>query len=304
MMKPLRMILRNTRDAIKSVFRNLSLSIASISCITITLILVAISIAGSYNVRNIEQIMKNGLTIVVFLDGNITDAQIQTTKNSINNMDNVREVTLRSKQDAADSLKNGDSTYSDVYKEIMKDWSDEDNPLRDTFIVQVNQAEKIKGTAEKIKKLENVSIVQYGEKIVDQLLSTFNVIEKALIIVVISLVLVATFLIANTIKITIFARRKEIEIMRLVGASNINIVIPFIVEGFFLGILGSIIPVILVIYGYSALYSHYGGQLIIPTISLVSPEPFIFILSLFIIGLGILVGMVGSLRATRKHLKI
>jgi cell division transport system permease protein len=93
--------------------------------------------------------------------------------------------------------------------------------------------------------------------------------------------------------------------MRLVGASNFNIELPFIVEGLFLGVLGSIIPVALTIYGYSTLYYKTGGNLFSsPFIKLVQPEPFIYLLSLVIIGIGIIVGMFGSLRAVRKYLKI
>ena len=138
----------------------------------------------------------------------------------------------------------------------------------------------------------------------EQLISVFDTVKKITVGIVVALVLVTAFLIANTIKITIFSRKREIEIMRLVGASNTNIKIPFILEGLFLGILGSIIPIGVTIYGYTALYNNFNGQLFSPFIKLIQPQPFIYLVSLVLLGIGILVGMFGSYRAVRKYLKI
>lgn len=139
---------------------------------------------------------------------------------------------------------------------------------------------------------------------VEQLISIFEVVRNISIGVVVALIVVTAFLITNTIKITIFSRRREIDIMRLVGASNLNIKIPFIFEGLFLGILGSIIPIIVTVYGYVALYNNFNGQLFSPFIKLVEPEPFVFLTSFILLAIGIIVGMYGSYRAVRKYLKI
>ena len=106
----------------------------------------------------------------------------------------------------------------------------------------------------KLKKVNNVS---YGEDMVNQLVTIFNVVKKVSVTAVVALIVVTAFLIANTIKLAIYARKREIEIMRLVGASNISIKIPFVIEGLFLGLLGSIIPIIVTIYGYSSLYDFF-----------------------------------------------
>ena len=92
--------------------------------------------------------------------------------------------------------------------------------------------------------------------------------------------------------------------MRLIGASNLNIRIPFIIEGLLLGALGSIIPIIMTIYGYISLYQRFNGQLFSPFIKLIPPTPFVYTTSLLLLGIGIVVGMFGSWRAVRKHLKI
>ena len=129
-------------------------------------------------------------------------------------------------------------------------------------------------------------------------------VRKVSIGMVIALVIVTAFLITNTIKITIFSRKREIEIMRLVGSSNINIKVPFILEGLFLGLMGSIVPIILTVFGYNKLYEKFDGQLFSPFIKLIVPEPFVYNISLILVGIGILVGMFGSYTAVKKHLKI
>lgn len=111
-------------------------------------------------------------------------------------------------------------------------------------------------------------------------------------------------MIGNTIKLTIFSRRNEIEIMRLVGASNISIRLPFLFEGFFLGILGSIIPIVITIYGYVLLYDHFDGYIYTQILKLVEPFNFILYVSIFLLVLGAVIGMFGSYRAVRKYLKI
>ena len=92
--------------------------------------------------------------------------------------------------------------------------------------------------------------------------------------------------------------------MRLVGSSNVNIKIPFILEGLFLGIMGSIVPILLTVFGYVKLYEKFDGQLFSPFIKLIVPEPFVYFISLVLLAIGIMVGMFGSYTAVRKHLKI
>ena len=299
-MKMFRVLARNVRDAVRSVFRNFSLSIASISCITITLIIVSLSIISSYNVDNFTTLMKQDFTIVVFLDSDIDPERVDVIESDINSMNNVAEYEFQSKVEIASSMMEA----SEVFQNIMSSWEDEDNPLQDTFLIKVEEIENINETAETLKNIEGVALVKYGEGIVEQLLSIFFIVERGLIAIVALLIFVTAFLITNTIKLTIFSRKKEIEIMRLVGASNINIQMPFIIEGLILGILGAIIPIILVIYGYTTVYMNFDGRLFSPFVRLVHPEPFIYIVSLILLSLGVVVGIIGSLQAVRKYLKI
>lgn len=299
-MKAFRIFGRNIRDAFKSVFRNFSLSLASISCITITLLVVSIAIILSYNVNNFAGLVEKDVTIVTFLKQGITDEEIDKVEAEIKKIEGIETYEFQDKMDISKDMMES----SDTFKSIMEGWSEEETPIQDTFLVKVVNIEEIGNIAKKIQKIENVDTVKYGEGMVEQLVTVFDVVKKISIAIVIALILVTAFLISNTIKITIFSRKREIEIMRLVGASNINIKIPFIFEGLFLGILGSIIPVVITTYGYMALYNHFDGQIFSSFIRLVKPEPFIYMVSLVLVAIGILVGMYGSLRAVRKHLKI
>lgn len=299
-MKAFRILIRNIRDSFKSVFRNFSLSLASISCITITLIVVALAIILTYNVNNFAESVERDVTIVSFLDVDITDEKIKEVENQIKKLDNIETYEFRSKEEITNEMMES----SDVFKSIMSGWTIEENPLQATFQVKVIDIEKIKDVADKIQSIDGVDVVKYGEGMVEQLVSVFDSIKNASFLVVIALIIVTAFLISNTIKITIFSRKREIEIMRLVGASNINIKIPFILEGLFLGIFGSIIPVIITIYGYTAVYEKLGGQLFTKIIKLINPEPFIYFVSLALVSIGMIVGMFGSSHAVKKHLKI
>lgn len=299
-MKGIRIFGRNVRDAFKSVFRNFSLSIASISCITITLIVVSIAIILSYNVNNFASLVEKDLTIVAFLNVDITEEQITDVEDEINVLDYVESFQFQSKTEIASGLMDS----SETFKSIMKDWTEEDSPIQPTFLVKVTDVEKINEVANQIKDIDNVEVVKYGEGMVEQLITIFDVVRKISIGTVVALIIVTGFLIANTIKITIFSRKREIEIMRLVGASNLNIKIPFIFEGLFLGLLGSIIPIIATTYGYVTLYQNFKGQLFSPFIQLVKPEPFVYLISVVLLVIGVMVGMFGSWWAVRKYLKI
>ena len=292
---------RYFRDAMKSVIRNFSLSLASISCIAITLIVVGISIVLSYNVENMTDSIKKDVTMVVFLKSDTTEDEVKDIQKKITNMGNIEEIKFKSKKEYAEETKERD----EVFSFIVDNWTDETKPLLDTFLIKVKEVEEIKNTASSIKKIDKVELVNYGEDMVDQLITVFDVIRKVSIGAVVALILVTAFLIANTIKLAIFSRKTEIEIMRLVGASNISIKIPFIIEGSFIGILGSIIPIILMIYGYTSLYNYFDGKLFGSSLAmLIEPYPFIYLSSLLLLGIGIVVGMFGSYSAVKKYLKI
>ena len=299
-MKAFRIILRNIRDGFKSVGRNLSLSVASISCITITLLIVSVALIVAINIESITKRVKQDFTIYTFINYDAKAEDVEKIKQEISKIKNVEKVDYQSKVEIAKEMK----ASSEQLSSIIDTWSDDTNPLYDVIKVKVKDTNLISKTAEKISNIELIEDVKYGKGMVESLMTVFSGVEKAIVVAMILLLFVTLFLIGNTIKITIFSRKREIEIMRLVGASNISIKQPFVIEGLILGFLGAIIPIILTLYGYDALYNHFTGQLFSPFFKLVKSDPMIYYVSLILLVLGVIVGMIGSYKAVRKHLKI
>ena len=297
-MKPFRIIGRSIRDAFKSVFRNFSLSMASILCATITLLVVAISLIIAGNVENATVSLENELSIIVYLDKDATEEDANFLKSAIEKIDSVESVTYKSKEEWKLEMSEYDPSFGTIFENYDK------NPLLDSFTVTVTDVKKLDKITDEIREMDKIDSANYGEDAVDTIVSVFDVVEKVTIVVVIALIFVTAFLITNTIKLTIYSRKNEIEIMRLVGASNIAIKMPFVFEGFIIGILGSLILIIITINGYIISYEKLNGHIIAEFIQLITPYNFVFYIALIILILGAVIGMFGSLRAVRKYLKI
>ena len=299
-MKGCRTFFRSLRDAFKSVVRNFSLSLASITCITITLIIIASALLLSENVKNFTDEIEKDVTIVAFLESDVKDDTRENFETSLKKNLNVETFEYKSKDEVKEEMAKENKTFSSV----LSEWDDASNPLKDTYTIKVRDVKSIGKTAKEIEGTDGVNSVQYGEGLVEKLVGVFDAIEKITYIAALALIIVTVFLIINTIKLTIFSRKREIGIMRLVGASNSRIKLPFVIEGIILGMIGSIIPILVVVFGYTGLYDYFGGVLFSPVIKLVSPIPFVVNTSLIILGIGMVVGMVGSARAVRRYIKV
>ncbi len=295
-----RLLVRSNRDALKSVVRNFSLSFASITCITITLLIVAVAVVASRNVDNFTSEIEKDLTIVAFVKSEATSDDITELKERLDKINNIDSYKYETKVEVKKHMQE----KSEVFSTVLDDWKDDELPLKDTFTIKVKNVDEINDTADEIKSIESIATVKYGEGLVDKLIKAFDSIKKGAYILVIALVLVTVFLIVNTIKLTISARKKEIEIMRVVGASDFSIKLPFVIEGMFLGFLGSIIPIASMVYGYFYFYNKTGGYLYSEIVRLIKPDPFIYQSSLILLLIGVTVGMLGSLSAVRRYLKI
>ncbi len=298
-MKIIRIIGRGIKDAGKSVFRNFSLSLASISSTAITLIIVSLAIIFTYNVNSITKHIEDVLTVIVYVEKGTDETDVNTLKEHILYNDNVVSESLEYK--TPEDIKASIPDSSDL-KNVLNIL--DENPLKSTFVFKVKDVKKISDTANEVRGFDHVAEVKYGESVANKLVSMLEVIRNACVITVIALIFVTWFLISNTIKITIFSRRNEISIMRLVGTSNTVIKLPFLVEGLILGILGSLIPITLTIFGYMFFYDFTGGHLFSEIIELVNPNTIVYTTSLVLLIVGGLVGMVGSLNAVRRYLKI
>lgn len=301
-MKMIRMFMSGIRDAFKSVYRNFSLSVASISAISITLFVVAIGLLASFNVKNFSNNIKSDVTMVVFLNLGVTEEDIVDFERDMMNESNVSpDWEKKTPTQRKEELKQDEEFWNSIAGVI----DNEEEIFRYSYLIKVNDIEKIKETATNLKKNTSVESIDYGESTVEKMIAVFDIVEKIVIVVIIILIIVTIFLIVNTIKLTIFSRKREIMIMRVVGASNWRIKNPFIFEGLIIGMLGSLIPIIITIYGYTTFYDSLdNGKIFGSFIELIKPSPFVYHISLLLLLIGMVVGMFGSGRAVRKHLKV
>lgn len=301
-MKLFRMIKNGIRDAFKSVIRNFSLSLASISCISITLIVVSIALLVAFNVKNFSNKVGDNVTIVTYLTLGSTEEDIKEFEENLTKMDNIQEGWKKqTPEDRKQQLMEENDFLSSVGNLI----ENENEVFHYRYDINVNDIKKISSTRDELVAMKMVDSAEYGDETITRMINLFDFAGKLSILVAVILMIVTSFLIINTIKLTIFSRRREISIMRVVGASNITIKNPFIIEGFIIGLLGSIIPVVATIFGYRAFYERLdNGHFMTFWLEFIKPDPFIYLVSLIIIAIGVLVGMFGSSRAVRKYLKV
>lgn len=297
-MRLIRILIRNFRDAFRSVLRNFSLSIASITCITITLVLVALSIVISANIDHFTKNLEDTLTVVVYLNEDVTEEEKDKVIEGIKSLDNYDSYIYKSKDEWKEEMASTSSELGATLSYL------DTNPLLDSIVVKVKDIKSLSYVASSIRNMDGVKSAKYGEDTVDKMILMFDVVSKVTIVIVLALILVTAFLISNTIKLTIFSRKNEIEIMRLVGTSNFAIRQPFIIEGFILGVIGAIIPIIITVYGYILFYEHFDGYLFSHVIELIKPSNLVWFVSIILVVVGGVVGMFGSNRAVRKYLKI
>lgn len=302
-MRIFRIIGRSIANAGKSIIRNFSLSMASITCTIITLVLVAIGFLISYNVNNITKDIEKEMTISVFIDKSATDEELTALTDKLKKIDNVKNVVFKSKEEVKEEIQK----ENDDFSKLIGAFGDDENPFQDSYVIEVEDIKDINETATTIKNLDKVEKVKYGEDSVNYMIKVFDVVRKGTIILVIGLILVTTFLINNTIKITIFSRKNEIDIMRLVGTSNTVIKLPFLIEGFLIGLFGSIIPILITIFGYTFAYNELtisSPSNFMSLIKLSAPGTIIYRISLYLALIGTVVGMLASVKAVRKYLTI
>ena len=304
-MRAIRIFGRNINNALKNITRNASLSAASVICTTITLTIVAIALLFSANINDYLKGLEEKLDIIVYVEKEATEEDISTVKSKILDIKSIKsdELIYRSRNDIKEEMLKEHEKGTAMYK-LIESWTDKTNPLMPEYTVTVKSIDDVKTTAETLEKIENVHSVEYREDVLEKLVPVIDVVEKETLIIIFGLIVVTIFLICNTIKLTIFARKNEIEIMRIVGTSNFVIKLPFVIEGLFLGFIGSIIPVVVTIWGYILSYDKLEHHFFVNTIPMLDPMPLVLMVSAVVVGLGCLVGMFGSYTTVRKHLKI
>ncbi|KUP05238.1 cell division protein FtsX [Bacillus coahuilensis p1.1.43] len=287
---------RHIRESFRNIIRNSWMTFASVSAVTVTLLLVGVFVVLMLNMNKIATDIEEDVEVKVFIDLEADEAAIQELGKNLESIAGVANVEYSSKEQELQNL----------IEDLGEDFSlfEQDNPLYNTYTVKAVDPRRTDFVADQASTYDFVNSVEYGEERVEQLFSFFEVARNVGLVLIVGLLFTAMFLISNTIKITIVARRKEIEIMKLVGATNWFVRWPFILEGLWLGMLGSVIPISLITTGYI-----YGYDLIQPKLenyffSILDVTPFIYQVNIIILLLGSLIGVWGSMMSVRKFLKI
>lgn len=293
----LRTIGRHIKESFKSLFRNGWMSVAAVSAVAVTLLLVGSFIAMLMNVNKLASDVENDVSVRVYIDLAASEDEQKQLGEQLEKLDEVDSVEYRTREQ---ELKQVVGTYGDEFNLFKGD----DNPLHNVYIVNTTQPEFTKKVAAEAEKMEFVSQANYGGAEADALFDTMKTVRNVGGIIIIALILTAVFLISNTIRITIFSRRTEIEIMKLVGATNWFIRWPFVIEGALIGLIGAAIPVailsIVYVYGFDAISNYFVGTYF----SLLTPSPFLYQLGGLMLGIGVVIGAIGSLLSIRRFLKI
>ncbi|MCM3727667.1 permease-like cell division protein FtsX [Neobacillus cucumis] len=295
----IRTVGRHARESLKSIKRNGWMTFASIGAVTVTLILVGVFYAIMMNLNRVAQTIEEDVEIRVHIDVAANQQNQQTLKNEIASIPEVKSIEFSPKTRELDNLVKNLGEDGKAFKLF-----EQDNPLNDVFIVKTKDPADTMKVAKQIAKDDFVAKVKYGQGKVEKLFKFINAARNVGIVLVIGLFFTAIFLISNTIKITIIARRREIKIMRLVGATNSFIRWPFFLEGLWLGIVGSILPIVLISIAYYRAYDYLGPKLQGTFIKVLPFDPFVYQLSGILILMGALIGVWGSVMSVRKFLKV
>ncbi|HSJ37893.1 MAG TPA: permease-like cell division protein FtsX [Planococcus sp. (in: firmicutes)] len=291
-----RTILRHFRESLKSLGRNGWMTFASVSAVTVTLLLVGVFVLIMMNLNKVADDLENDVEIKSFVSLEADKASVTEMETAIKSMSGVDTVNFSTKEDE----------LSDLVLDFGDEFSlfEQSNPLLDVFYVKATEPQQTENVAKEISQLEGIAEVKYGEGKIEKLFAFLNTGRNVGLVLILALLFTAMFLISNTIRITIIARRHEIEIMKLVGATNWFVRIPFILEGMWLGLLGSIIPIGLVVALYYNVTEFATPKLSGEMIQLLDFAPFIYQVSALILLMGVFIGVWGSFMSIRKFLRV
>lgn len=293
-----RKIGRSFKEAFWGITHHVAMVISTANAVTITLVLVSVLSLLIANISQITYDVEDDIQLYVKIENEVLDEDIQSIQNKISRIAGVEEIEY---SDADNELDRFIAAYGEAGKiyEIYRQY----NPLSRVFIIKVANGYSLAELSTQISTVEGIQSVDFGGATVEDFVKLLNGIREVGTIFVIALALLAIFLIYNTIKITINSRKEEIGIMRLVGATNSYIRSPLVLEGMFIGVLGSIIPILLTIFGYNYIYTSLNGQLVSGILKLIDVFPFTLWVSLLVLVAGVTVGVIGSYISATIYLR-
>lgn len=290
-------LMRPIKEAFYGFVRHFSMSFSSMVAVSVTLILVSLFMMLTVNIQEITTTVEDKIQIHVQLEDSVEDTT--SIESQIKQLPAVISVEFSSKDAELDKFI---ASYGEEGV-IFEMYRGENNPLKNAFIVELSDNLQIDSTTLSIANMNGVLKANYGGNSTIQLVDLLHNVRDGGFILVAALGLLALILIINTIKITIQNRASEIQIMRTIGATNNFIRAPFVFEGFFIGLFGSLIPVGLSIWGYVRVYDVLGGVLFSELFKLREAFPFVLQLSYLLVMLGIVLGLFGSFISVTRYLR-
>jgi len=282
------------REALLSFRRNTLMCIAAVISITTIFIIIGIFLLISLNFNLFLKNLESQLEIIVYLKDDISTAELDNLKNSLTSIEGVKEVKFVSKEEALQRLLRDLGDQKDIFSVL------EENPLPASFEIKVSNPKMIEQIAGHVEKYKNIEEVEYGRGIVERLMNFTNIFRVAGISILVMLIFASILIISNIIKITVYARREEIEIMSLVGATRWFIKWPFILEGFLQGIISAILSILILYKLYFVVIEKIHQTT--PFLPVVWDKKELLFIGLLLIALGSLVGFLGSMFSVGKYI--
>ena len=295
-MKP-RTIKYYFKEALKSMKRNGLMTLASISTVALSLFMLGVFLCGVINLNNMASSLENQVQLSIYLKDGLTTDQIMAVGKQIKAIPNLKHLEFVNKEQAMKEFKErlGDQ------QQLVNALGDV-NPLPNSYVLTFDNPSDVKATAKLATTFQSVESTHYGQDIVEELFRITQVIRIGGIVLIAFLAAATLFIISNTIRLTVFARRKEIAIMKYVGATNGFIRWPFLIEGMLLGLIGAIIAVLCVGEFYHFITMEVSESLAF--FPLVPMFPFFYDVALYILGGGIVVGAIGSTISLKQYMKV
>jgi len=292
-------LVRALREGFKSIVRNGWMSVASVNAVALSLIILGLFYLLVSNINHFTYDLENQLEMKVFMEPTADEEEVRAMEERLRNEPSVKEVRFIPKEEGLEQFAASLGERGKLLEELK-----EENPLPDAFVVQTYKPEQIAPLAEQLKSLESVGNVIYGQEYVDKLLAFTDGVRWLALGLVLLLALTAVFLIANTIRLTIFSRRREIEIMKLVGATNWFVRGPFLVEGILLGLFGAAVAALILVVGYSVMVDKSQETLAMYSIQLLPVFPLTLQLTGLLLVIGACIGGGGSWLSVSRFLRV
>lgn len=285
------------REVFISLRRNNWMSVASIGTVAVSLFIFGMFLMMVMNMNKLAENMESQVQINVYLLDKVDREQARDIEKDLKEIEGVESVGFVTKDEAMERFKDrlGD-------QKTLLDALDETNPLPDSFEVTVTNTDLVKTAAEKMEKIDGVECAKYGQDVMEHLFEITRLLRIFGFTLMLVLAFATLFIISNTIRLTVFARRKEIAIMKYVGATDWFIRWPFVMEGMVLGLFGSIIAAMVLRTAYTAMAEKvYDTLAFFP---LIPEQPLLTYITIVVVISGMVVGAIGSAVSIKKFLKV